>query len=56
MVFLVKFYIIIIFSQLFEMVDANNDGIVDFNELLVVIVLMSRVNNLESRLGFAFDM
>ena len=38
------------------MIDTNDDGNIDFNELLVVIVLMSRLNALESRLAFAFDM
>jgi hypothetical protein len=37
------------------MLDINNDGTVDFNELLVVIVLSSRLNDMESRLTFAFD-
>ncbi|CAF0985718.1 unnamed protein product [Adineta steineri] len=44
------------FEKIFEMIDANNDGTIDFNELLVVIVLMSRLNALDSRLAFAFDM
>jgi len=38
------------------MIDVNNDGTVDFNELLVVIVLASRLNDLGSRLSFVFDM
>ena len=41
---------------IFDRIDANNDGTVDFNELLVVLVLVSRLNSLESRLAFAFDM
>jgi len=46
----------IIFRKTFEMVDFDNNGTIDFNELLVVIVLMSRLNDLGSRLAFAFDM
>jgi len=46
----------IILRKISEMMDINNDKTVDFNELLVVIVLMSRLNNLGSRLAFAFDM
>ena len=42
--------------QIFRTIDVNNDGIIEFNELLVVIVLMSRLNSVESRLAFAFDM
>jgi hypothetical protein len=38
------------------MIDVDHDGTVDFNELLVAIVLMSRLNDLGSRLAFAFDM
>ncbi|CAF1328215.1 unnamed protein product [Rotaria sordida] len=44
------------FGQIFDMIDSNNDGTIDFNELLVVIVLTSRLNNIESQLSFAFDM
>ncbi|CAF0736945.1 unnamed protein product [Adineta ricciae] len=43
-------------GNIFQMIDTNNDGNIDFNELLVVIVLMSHLNALESRLAFAFDM
>jgi hypothetical protein len=46
----------IIFRKIFQMVDFDNDGTVDFNELLVIIVLMSHLNDLGSRLSFAFDM
>ncbi len=38
------------------MVDFDNNGTIDFNELLVLIVLMSRLSDLGSRLAFAFDM
>jgi len=38
------------------MIDANHDGTIDFNELLVVIVLISRLNDLEARLTFALNM
>lgn len=45
-----------LFRQMFQTIDANNDGTLDFNELLLVIVLMSRVNKLETRLAFALNM
>lgn len=38
------------------MVDVNKDGTIDFNEFLVVVVLYNRLNDLGSRLSFAFDM
>ncbi|UJR27051.1 hypothetical protein I4U23_008355 [Adineta vaga] len=44
------------FENIFSMIDTNNDGKIDFNELLVVIVLMSHLNAVESRLAFVFDM
>ena len=41
---------------MFQSIDTNNDGTIDFNELLLVIVLMSRMNKLETRLAFALNM
>ena len=41
---------------MFQTLDANNDGAIDFNELFLVIVLMSRMNKLETRLAFALNM
>jgi hypothetical protein len=38
------------------MVDVNKDGNIDFNEFLVVTILMNRLNDLGSRLSFVFDM
>jgi hypothetical protein len=38
------------------MIDVNKDGLVDFNEFLVVVVLINRLNDLGSRLSFVFDM
>jgi Ca2+-binding EF-hand superfamily protein len=38
------------------MIDVNKDGSVDFNEFLVVVVLINRLNDLGSRLSFVFDM
>ena len=53
----VPMYVRVSFArQIFRAIDVNNDGMVEFNELLVVIVLMSRLNSVESRLAFAFDM
>ncbi|CAF1474683.1 unnamed protein product [Adineta steineri] len=36
--------------------DVNKDNTIDFNEFLVVIVLINRINDLGSRLSFVFDM
>jgi hypothetical protein len=38
------------------MIDVNQDGTIDFNEFLVVVVLLNRLNDLGSRLSFVFDM
>ncbi|CAF1047519.1 unnamed protein product [Rotaria sp. Silwood1] len=43
-------------EEIFDKIDRDNDGTIDFNELLVVIVLMSRLNDVGSQFGFAFDM
>lgn len=45
-----------LFRNIFDMIDVNKDGMVDFNEFLVVIVLINRLNDLGSRLSFVFDM
>jgi Ca2+-binding EF-hand superfamily protein len=45
----------VLFRKIFEMLDMNKDGTVDFNELLVVVVLTSRLNDIGARLAFAFD-
>ncbi|CAF4032607.1 unnamed protein product [Rotaria sordida] len=42
-------------EHIFHMIDVNNDGTVDFHELLIVIVLIDHLNDLESRLSFVFD-
>jgi len=44
------------FRKIFEAIDANNDGTIEFNELIVVMLLMSRVHNLGTKLALAFDM
>ena len=46
----------LIFREIFDMIDVNKDGTIDFNEFLVVTVLINRVNDLGSRLSFAFDL
>ena len=43
-----------IISDIFHMINVNNDGTVDFNELLVVVVLVNRLTDLEARLSFVF--
>ncbi|CAF1520805.1 unnamed protein product [Adineta steineri] len=44
------------FEAIFDMIDVNKDNTIDFNEFLVVIVLINRINDLGSRLSFVFDM
>jgi Ca2+-binding EF-hand superfamily protein len=46
----------LIFRGIFDTIDINKDGTIDFNEFLVVVVLLNRVNDLEARLSFVFDM
>ncbi|CAF4575300.1 unnamed protein product [Rotaria socialis] len=41
--------------QNFNMIDANKDELIDFNELLIAIVLASRLQDVEARLGIVFD-
>ncbi|CAM4753974.1 unnamed protein product [Rotaria magnacalcarata] len=41
--------------QNFNMIDAIKDGLVDFNELLIAIVLASRLQDVDVRLGIVFD-
>ncbi|CAF1021257.1 unnamed protein product [Rotaria magnacalcarata] len=43
-------------EDIFDMIDVNKDGRVDFNEFLIVIAMIDHLNDLESRLSFAFDM
>ena len=45
-----------IFREIFDAIDVNHDGTVDFHEFLVVVVLMNRMNDLGQRLSFVFDM
>ncbi|CAF1095428.1 unnamed protein product [Rotaria sp. Silwood1] len=42
-------------EAIFDMIDINNDGTVDFNEFLIVIALIDDLNDLGSRLSFVFD-
>jgi hypothetical protein len=54
--YLLIFYEFLIFRQIFNMIDVNKSGTVDFNEFLVATVLMNRLDDLGSRLSFVFDM
>ena len=38
------------------MIDVNQNGTIDFNEFLVMVVLTNRMKDLASRLSFTFDM
>ncbi|CAM4743547.1 unnamed protein product [Rotaria magnacalcarata] len=44
-----------VITQNFNMIDAIKDGLVDFNELLIAIVLASRLQDVDVRLGIVFD-
>jgi Ca2+-binding EF-hand superfamily protein len=44
------------FRDLFDRIDVNDDGTIDFNELLVLIAIRSQSGNLEQRLAFVFDL
>ncbi|CAF3426217.1 unnamed protein product [Rotaria sp. Silwood1] len=43
-------------TQLFDRIDVNDDGTIDFNELLVLIAIRRKLGNLEHRLAFIFDL
>ncbi|CAF2488426.1 unnamed protein product [Rotaria sp. Silwood2] len=43
-------------GQLFDRIDVNDDGTIDFNELLVLIAIRKKFGNLEQRLAFVFDL
>ncbi|CAF1073738.1 unnamed protein product [Rotaria sordida] len=42
--------------QIFERIDVNDDGTIDFNELLVLIAIRKKLGSLEQRLAFVFDL
>lgn len=42
--------------NIFEMIDVNDDGSIDFNELLILITIRNQSKNLENRLAFIFDL
>ncbi len=44
------------FRDLFDRIDVNDDGTIDFNEFLVLIAIRSQSGNLEQRLAFVFDL
>jgi len=44
------------FRDLFDRIDVNDDGIIDFNELLVLIAIRNQLGNIEQRLAFVFDL
>lgn len=46
----------VFFSALFDRIDVNEDGTIDFNELLVLIAIRNQLGNLEHRLEFVFDL
>jgi hypothetical protein len=52
---LILFYQIFISRYAFSTFDANNDGVIDFDEFLLAISVSSQ-GNLDERLGFAFDL
>jgi Ca2+-binding EF-hand superfamily protein len=44
------------FREIFDRIDVNDDGTIDFNELLVLIAIRNQLGNLEQRLAFVFDL
>lgn len=46
----------VIFRDLFDRIDINDDGTIDFNELLVLLAIRKQTGSLEHRLGFVFDL
>ncbi|CAF1399753.1 unnamed protein product [Rotaria magnacalcarata] len=43
-------------EQIFDRVDINDDGTIDFNELLALIAVRKKFGNIEQRLDFVFDL
>ena len=41
---------------LFDRLDVNDDGSIDFNEFLVLVAIRNRFGDLERRLAFIFDL
>lgn len=52
----VKNYLLRLYRDLFNRIDVNEDGTIDFNELLVLIAMRNQSGNLEQRLAFVFDL
>ncbi len=44
------------FREIFDRLDVNDDGTIDFNELLVLMAIRNQMGNLEQRLAFVFDL
>ncbi|CAF0860429.1 unnamed protein product [Adineta ricciae] len=43
-------------EDLFNRIDVNEDGTIDFNELLALIAIRNQLGSLEKRLEFVFDL
>ncbi|CAF0899508.1 unnamed protein product [Adineta steineri] len=43
-------------AELFDRIDVNDDGTIDFNEFLVLIAIRNQLGSLEKRLAFVFDL
>ncbi|CAF4041137.1 unnamed protein product, partial [Rotaria sordida] len=42
--------------EIFHRININDDGTIDFNQLLLLIPIRKKLGNLEQRLTFLFDL
>ncbi|CAF1325808.1 unnamed protein product [Rotaria sordida] len=43
-------------GEIFHRININDDGTIDFNQLLLLIPIRKKLGNLEQRLTFLFDL
>jgi hypothetical protein len=47
---------LLVWRDLFNRIDVNDDGMIDFNEFLVLVAIRNKLGNVEQRLAFVFDL